>query len=69
LVRIYDRRNDPQIEKLFMSFVVSDRTHVYNAVVNTMKSAGFEQLESGNDFNLIWTGYVTIEDILPLYRL
>jgi len=52
-----------------MAFMVSDRTHVYNAVVNTMKSAGFEQIEAGQDFNLIWTGYVQVEDILPLFRL
>jgi len=51
-----------------MSFVNSDRTHVYNAVVNTMKHGGFEMLERGDDFNLIWTGYTTIADVLPLNK-
>ena len=40
-----------------MAFFISDRTHIYNAVNNTMKSNGFDLLEKGTDFNLIWTGY------------
>lgn len=55
MVKAYPRRGD--IEYLFMSFLVSDRTHIYNAVVNTMKHGGFELLERGDNFNLIWTGY------------
>ena len=47
-----------------MAFLNSDRTHIYNAVVNTMKFGGFEQLERGDDFNLIWTGYSSVHDIL-----
>jgi len=69
MVKSYDRRKDASIEGLFMSFYISDRTHIYNAVVNTMKSGGFEQIERGNDFNLIWTGYCQVEDILQLSRL
>ena len=53
--KAYQRRGE--IERLFMSFINSDRTHIYNAVVNTMKNGGFEMLETGDDFNLIWTGY------------
>ena len=51
-----------------MSFLNSDRTHIYNAVVNTMKNGGFEMLDKGLDFNLIWTGYTQISDILPLNK-
>jgi len=58
LVKSYSRRGD--IEYLFMSFLISERTHIYNAVVNTMKTGGFELLEAGEDYNLIWTGYTTI---------
>jgi hypothetical protein len=47
-----------------MSFLNSDRTHIYNAVVNTMKQSGFEMLEKGENFNLIWTGYSIIDDIM-----
>ena len=61
-VKSYNRRES--IEHLFMSFLNSDKTHIYNAVVNTMKNGGFEMLERGNNFNLIWTGYTTIEDII-----
>jgi tubulin polyglutamylase TTLL4 len=65
-IREYNRRQ--QIERLFFSFLNSDRTHIYNAVVNTCKFGGFELIERGNDFNLIWTGYTTIEDILALNK-
>lgn len=65
-IKRYNRRNE--IEHLFLSFYISDRTHIYNAVVNTMKTGGFELLERGEDFNLIWTGYTTIDDILPLNK-
>ena len=66
ILKVYDRRT--QIEVLFFSFLNSDRTHIYNAVVNTMKNGGFEMLERGEDFNLIWTGYTTVLDILPLNK-
>ncbi len=66
LIKEYDRRQ--QIEVLFFSFLNSDRTHIYNAVVNTCKHNGFEMLERGENFNLIWTGYTTIEDILALNK-
>lgn len=65
-IKSYERRGE--IEYLFMAFLNSDRTHIYNAVVNTMKFGGFEQLERGEDFNLIWTGYTTVSDILALNK-
>lgn len=33
-----------------------------------MKNGGFEMIERGDDFNLIWTGYTTVLDILPLNK-
>jgi hypothetical protein len=33
-----------------------------------MKNSGFEMIEKGDDFNLIWTGYTTIDDILALNK-
>jgi hypothetical protein len=30
-----------EIEYLFMAFRINDSTHIYNAVVNTFKNAGF----------------------------
>lgn len=33
-----------------------------------MKQGGFELIEHGDDFNLIWTGYTTVLDILALNR-
>lgn len=51
-----------------MSFHSSDRTHVYNAVVNTMKNGGFELLERPSNFNLIWTGYTAAEEMLTLNK-
>ena len=58
MIKSYPRRGE--IEYLFMSFLNSDRTHIYNAVVNTMKNGGFEMLETGDEFNLLWTGYTQV---------
>jgi len=58
MIKSYPRRGE--IEYLFMSFLNSDRTHIYNAVVNTMKNGGFEMLEAGEEFNLLWTGYTQV---------
>lgn len=33
-----------------MSFKISDTTHVYNAVVNTCKNAGFNMVEGNNQY-------------------
>ena len=56
LIKSFNRRSN-DLEPLFFAFHISDRTHIYNAVVNTMKTAGFELLEKMEDFNLLWTGY------------
>lgn len=58
-----------EVETLFMSFKISDDTHIYNALVNSCKCAGFCMLESASvDFNLQWTGYINPEDILFLNK-
>lgn len=60
-IRKYKRED---VEYLFMSFKISDNTHIYNAVVNSAKHAGFTMVESNNQFyNLQWTGYITTPDI------
>jgi hypothetical protein len=41
-VRTYSRED---VEYLFMSFKIWDTTHIYNAVVNTCKNAGFVMVE------------------------
>ena len=46
-VRRYSR---DEIEYLFMSFKISDTTHIYNAVVNTCKNAGFNMVEGANTY-------------------
>jgi hypothetical protein len=37
-VRKYQRN---EVEYLFMAFRINDSTHIYNAVVNSFKNAGF----------------------------
>ena len=46
-IRIYNR---DEIEYLFMSFKISDSTHIYNAVVNSCKNAGFTMVEGANPY-------------------
>jgi len=49
-VRTYNRED---VEYLFMSFKIWDTTHIYNAVVNSCKHAGFTMVEQPNIyFNL-----------------
>ena len=57
------------VEQLFMSFKIADSTHIYNAVVNTCKNAGFTMVEGANTyFNVQWTGYITADDIKNLNK-
>lgn len=55
---------------MFMAFKVADNTHIYNAVVNSCKQAGFTLLEhpTTDMFNLIWTGYIMPPDIKDLNK-
>lgn len=65
-IRKYKRE---EVEYLFMAFKIADNTHIYNAVVNSCKHAGFVMLESENSFfNVQWTGYVTAADIKGLNK-
>ena len=62
-IRVYDCED---VEHLNMSFRISDSTHIYNAVVNSCKSAGFKMIESIKNshlFNVQWTGYIKANDI------
>lgn len=36
-----------EVEQLFMAFQISDSTHIYNVLVNSLKHAGFELLDDG----------------------
>lgn len=65
-IRIYNR---DEIEFLFMSFRISDHTHIYNTVVNGCKGAGFIMMDKPSPyFNLQWTGYITSNDIKHLNK-
>jgi hypothetical protein len=66
-IRKYKRE---EVENLFMAFKILDNTHIYNAVVNSCKVAGFTLIEGAtNDmFNLQWTGSVMPPDIKDLNK-
>lgn len=53
-----------------MAFKIADNTHIYNAVVNSCKVAGFNMIEGPqNDmYNLQWTGYVMPCDIKDMNK-
>jgi len=53
-----------------MAFKVSDSTHIYNALINSCKFAGFNLLENSDSdmFNLFWTGYIMPPDIKDLNK-
>ena len=62
-IRKYNRDD---LEYLSLAFKISDTTHIYNAVVNTLKTGGFQMIENTNLFNLLWTGYTKPENIREL---
>ena len=39
-----------------LTFRVNSSTHVYNAMVNALKRAGFD-ITSGSNWNVLWTGF------------
>lgn len=51
-----------------MAFKIADNTHIYNAVVNSCKCAGWNMIENTDMFNLQWTGYVMPIDIKDLNK-
>ncbi len=57
-----------EVEQLFMAFRINDSTHIYNAVVNAFKNAGFQMIEKTNNWNVVWTGYTKYEDIRELNK-
>jgi hypothetical protein len=56
------------VEDYFMSFKIADTTHIYNALVNSCKGAGFVLIDDANSdmFNLTWTSYILPPDIKDL---
>jgi len=62
------RYKSEDVEYLFMTFKIADSTHVYNAVVNTFKTGGFQLAEDGDRFNCVWNGYTKPEEIAPLNK-
>lgn len=42
-IRIIKRE---EVEDFFMSFKISDNTHIYNAVVNSCKNSGFVMIDN-----------------------
>ena len=53
-----------------MSFRIAETTHIYNAVVNSCKNAGFSVAEGPTSslFNVQWTGYIQSGDISDLNK-
>lgn len=53
-----------------MSFRIAETTHIYNAVVNTCKNAGFSLAEgsTADNFNVQWTGYISASEIRKLNK-
>jgi hypothetical protein len=51
-----------------MSFQISDSTHIYNVLVNSLKNAGFELLDDSSNWNILWTRYVEARDVKNLNK-
>lgn len=57
-----------EVEYLFMAFKINDNTHIYNAVVNSFKNAGFNMVENNMYWNVLWSGKIGYEDLLPFNK-
>ena len=65
-LRVYKR---DEVENLFMSFRINDSTYIFNAIVNSCKTAGMTMLEAGeNHFNIQFNGITEIGDIKEMNR-
>ena len=53
--RIIQFTQDQLKPYLTLGFKVSESTHTYNCVVNSLKMAGFKHVTNGN-WNVCWTG-------------
>ena len=51
-----------------MSFRINDSTHIYTAVVNAFKNAGFQMIERNSNWNVLWSGYVKYEDLRDMNK-
>ena len=51
-----------------MAFQISDSTHIYNVLVNSLKHAGLELLDDSPYFNILWTRYVDAADVKKLNK-
>jgi hypothetical protein len=52
-----------------LGFKMTESTHIYNAVVNTLKNAGIRIVSPGTSkFNIMWTGVTKPEVLKEMCR-
>lgn len=49
-------------------FKISETTNIYNSVVNSCKNAGLYLVDSGRDWNLLFTGFVRGESLREVHK-
>jgi tubulin polyglutamylase TTLL4 len=52
-----------------LGFIMTETTHIYNSVVNTLKTAGVRIVgPSSKKFNIVWTGVTKPEMLREMCR-
>ena len=60
--------NREDLERLHMAFKISESAHIYNAVVNSFKNAGFALVEKGEYWNVMWAYYTKVDEVSSLNK-
>ena len=50
-----------ELSNFQLVFKITETTNIYNSVVNSWKNAGFYLVDSGRDWNILFTGYIRPE--------
>lgn len=49
-------------------FKIAESTNIYNSVVNSCKNAGMYLVDSGKDWNILFTGYIRSEALREVHK-
>lgn len=49
-------------------FKIVETTNIYNSVVNSCKNAGMYLVDSGRDWNVLFTGFIRGESLKEVHK-
>jgi hypothetical protein len=49
-------------------FKIAEGTNIYNSLVNSCKQSGMILLDEGEDWNLLWAGFASVDVLKEMDR-